>query len=428
MKIVHLVPGAGGTFYCPNCLRDMALVKALRKNGHDVTIVPLYLPILIDADGVVGDVPVFFGGINVYLQQKSGVFRKTPRWLDKVFDSDWMLRQAALREGSTEAAGLGPLTLSMLQGRNGNQKKELERLIEWLRENEKPDIIHISNSLLLGLAHDLKEALGVSIVCSLQDEEMWLDAINPPFDQQCWDAMSKCAEGVDAFVSVSHWYGEEMVKRMHLAPNKMKVVPLGIDLTDRDPAPMDFNPPTIGFLSKMSESLGLGLLTDAFIKLKRHPGLSNLRLRATGGMVGHDIDYVRTLKAKLAENGLDGDAEFVENFDASHRRDFLKSLSVLSVPAVYGESFGMFIAEAMATGVPVVEPAIAAFPEVVNETGGGVLYDPSDPDGLVNALESLLLDPERARALGAAGRKAIFEQFGVERMASDMSALYNALA
>ena len=102
MKIVHIVPGAGGTFYCPNCMRDCALVRELRRQGHDVLMVPMYLPVLIDSNGITGDVPVFFGGINVFLQQKLSLFRKTPRWVDRIFDSPWMLRQAAAREGTTE--------------------------------------------------------------------------------------------------------------------------------------------------------------------------------------------------------------------------------------------------------------------------------------------------------------------------------------
>ena len=259
MKIVHIVPGAGGTFYCPNCLRDCALVRALRQLGHEVTMVPMYLPVLVDADGIAGDVPVFFGGVNVYLQQQFKLFRKTPRWLDKLFDSSWVLRQAAAREGSTEAAGLGPMTLSMLQGAAGNQKKELDRLIHWLTEHEKPDVVHISNSLLLGLAPELKRALNVPVVCTLQDEESWLDHIDEPYDRMCWEAMSAHANDVDGFIAVSHWYAKEMHDRMGIDNDKMRVVPLGIDLDGQEPASLSFDPPVIGYLSRMTESLGLGL-------------------------------------------------------------------------------------------------------------------------------------------------------------------------
>ncbi len=390
-------------------------------------MVPMYLPVLIDTDGITGDVPVFFGGVNVYLQQEFKLFRKTPRWLDKLFDSRWVLRQAANREGSTEASGLGPLTLSMLQGADGHQKKELDRLIDWLKEHEKPDVVHISNSLLLGLAPALKKALGVPVVCTLQDEESWLDDIDEPYGQMCWDAMTEHAGDVDGFIAVSKWYADEMCKRMSIANDKMRVVQLGIDLDERDPVPLSFDPPVLGYLSKMTESLGLGLLTDAFIELKKSPKLQNLKLRATGGQLGADVGFVRGLKAELSKHGIEEDAEFLESFDAAGRSDFLRSLSVLSVPAPLGESFGMFITEALAEGVPVVQPRVAAFPEVVEATGGGVLYDPNEPGALVSALESLLLDPDRARELGRRGHDAVFEKFGIDRMAKDFAAVYEAI-
>lgn len=427
MRIVHIVPGAGGTFYCPNCMRDTALVRALRRQGHEITVMPMYLPILIDAEGMSDHVPVFFGGVNVFLQQQFKFFRKTPRWLDKVFDMPWILRQAAAREGTTEAAGLGPLTLSMLQGTEGNQKKELDRLVNWLVAHEKPDIVHISNSLLLGLAATLKRELNVPLVCTLQDEENWLDDIDDPYGKTCWETMSACASDVDVFIAVSEWYANEMCNRMGLDRHQVRVVPLGIELEDRRPASLSFDPPVLGFLSKMTKSLGLGLLVDAFITLKQNPRLRNLRLRATGGMLGADIAYVAKLKRELANHGMEADADFLEEFDIAHRREFLQSLSVLSVPAPHGESFGMFITEALAAGVPVVQPNAGAFPEVVEATGGGIIYDAAKPEALAVALESILLDAERAREIGRRGRTAVFERFGIDRMAEDIAALYESL-
>jgi glycosyltransferase involved in cell wall biosynthesis len=408
-------------------MRDSALVRTLRTQGHDVTMVPMYLPILTDSEGISGDVPVFFGGINVYLQQHSKIFRSTPRWLDKMLDSPWMLRQAAAREGTVEASGLGPMTLSMMKGMDGNQKKELHRLVDWLVKHDKPDVVHLSNSLLLGLAPELKSTLGVPVLCSLQDEEMWLDAIDEPYNGMCWEAMASHAADVDAFVSVSQWYADEMCMRMSIDPTKMRVVPLGISLEDRDVAPRTFDPPVIGYLSKMTASLGLGVLVDAFITLKKNPRLSNLKLRATGGLLGGDVEFVAGLKQELAKHGIEGDAEFLDGFDAAERRDFIQSLSVLSVPASDGEAFGMFITEALAAGVPVVQPDAGAYPEVVDATGGGVLYNTETPGALAEALESLLLDPDRARELGQQGRTAVFDRFGVERMAEDMAAVYGSL-
>ena len=427
MKIVHVIPGSGGTFYCQNCIRDVALVRAMRKQGHDVMVVPMYLPFGADSTGISEHVPVFFGGINVYLQQHFKLFRKTPHWLDRILDARWFLRQAAKREGTTEAAGLGAMTLSMLQGVKGYQEKEVHRLTEWLREQEKPDAVHLSNSLLLGLAGELKRALNVPVVCTLQDEESWLDHIDPPYNQLCWEAMSASAEAVDAFIVVSNWYAGEMAKRMSLSPEKIRVVPIGIDLDGREAAPRPLDPPVLGYLSKLTPSLGLGLLVDAFMTLKQNPKLTTLKFRATGGALGTDAQYVAELKLKLAKHRLAEDAEFLDSFDAAQRREFLRGLSVLSVPSLQGEAFGMFMLEAMAAGVPVVQPNVGAFPEVIEATGGGVVYDAAKKDALVSTLEALLLDPARAKEMGRQGREAVFAHYGIDRMAVDIVNVYESL-
>lgn len=425
MKVVYIVPGTGGTFYCQNCMRDIELVRALRRMGHDVLMIPVYLPVLIDSGEISKGVPVFFGGINCYLQQKFSFFRWTPRWLDRFFDTSWMLRKAARKEGTTEAAGLGPMTLSMLQGPDGKQKKELERMMAWLVEQEKPDVIHLSNALLLGMARTLKENLKTPLFCSLQDEMPWLDAIDDPYNRLCWEAMTNCARDVDSFVAVSQWYADEMAVRMALTPEKVQVIRLGIKCEDIPKAPMTFEPPVIGYLSKMTDSLGLGKLVEAFIHLKQHPRLKDLRLRATGGQVGSDATYVKWLKQKLAKHGFEHDAEFMEEFDIETRREFIQSLSVMSVPARDGEAFGLFILEANAAGVPVVQPDAGAYPEIVGETGGGLIYDRNDPEALIKSLESLLLDAEGARCLGGNGREAVAEKFSTERMANETIALYS---
>lgn len=427
VRVVYLAPGTGGTYYCQNCMRDAALVRALRAQGHDVIMAPMYLPILVDAENLTGDVPVFFGGINVYLQQKLGLFRKTPRWLDRWLDTPRMLGFAARREGSTEPAHLGPMTLSMLDGPQGHQKKELDRLLDWLVEHEKPDIVHLSNALLVGVASEIKQRLGVPIVCSLQDEENWLDGIDAPYDQRCWDAMSARSKEIDAFIVVSGWYAQEMQARMQLRDAMLRVVPLGIDLDERDPAELPADPPVLGYLSKMTEALGLGALVDAFITLKQDPQLKHLKLRATGGQHGPDREFIGKLRHKLDAHGYLGDVAFLEGFDLAERRNFLRGLTVLSVPAPRGEAFGMYIIEALAEGVPVVQPRVGGYPEVIAQTGGGILFDQADPEAYVAALASLLKDPVRARTLGLEGRDKVRRDFGVKNMAEGVANVYQSL-
>jgi len=422
MKVVHIVPGSGGTFYCQNCMRDGALVQALRQAGSDAVMVPMYLPMFTDGDPVQDDTPVFFGGINVWLQQQVPFFRKTPRWLDRLFDSKWMLGRAAKMEGTTSAAGLGAMTLSMLEGARGNQRKEVERLVQWLEEHEKPDVVHISNALLIGLAAEIKAVLDVPVVCSLQDEDGWLDDINPPYNKKCWDAIRARTQDVDRFVAVSRWYADRMIERLQIPRDRIDVVHIGIDLEGYRPASLDFDPPVLGYLSRMNEALGLERLVDAFIELKKFQGLENLKLRATGGLVGDDRKCVSTLRKKLAELGLENDAEFIEDFTRENRLTFLQSLSVMCVPVEQGEAFGTYIVEAMAAGVPVVQPNAGAFPELIEATGGGVIYE-----DLTTTLRELLSDPDRARELGRKGRKSVQERFGVETMAQNTLAIYKSI-
>lgn len=424
MRICHLVPGSGGTFYCQNCLRDYALVRALRHEGHDVVMLPLYLPPFRDDIDTDSKTPVFFGGINVYLQQHFAIFRRTPRWVDRMFDTPWMLKIAAARESSTNAASLGPMTLSMLEGRGGRQRKEVDRLVAWLQGHEKPDVIHISNALLLGLAPEIKRALDVPIVCTLQDEEPWVDAMPAPHKQLCWEAISGHAAHVDTFIATSAWYADRMSARMNTARERISVVYLGVETDQFVPMDLRFDPPTIGFLSRLSEAQGFGILVDAFIELKQEPALKDLRLRATGGYTTADRHFIETVRAKLGRYGFEDSVDLLSEFQQADRREFLHTVSAVCIPVPHGEAFGIQLIEAMASGVPVVQPRVGAYPEIIEATGGGILYDPEKSGAMVDALRSLLQDPEHARALGKRGRTAVLERFGIDREARDILNVY----
>jgi glycosyltransferase involved in cell wall biosynthesis len=424
MRICHLVPGSGGTFYCQNCLRDYALVRALRREGHDVVMLPLYLPPFRDDIDTDSKAPVFFGGINVYLQQHFAIFRRTPRWVDRMFDTPWMLKIAAARESSTNAASLGPMTLSMLEGHGGRQRKEVDRLVAWLQGHEKPDVIHISNALLLGLAPEIKRALDVPIVCTLQDEEPWVDAMPAPHKQLCWKAISGHAAHVDTFIATSAWYADRMSARMNTARERISVVYLGVETDEFVPMDLRFDPPTIGFLSRLSEAQGFGILVDAFIELKQEPALKDLRLRATGGYTTADRPFIETVRAELGRYGFEDSVDLLSDFQKADRREFLHTVSAVCIPVPHGEAFGIQLIEAMASGVPVVQPRVGAYPEIIEATGGGILYDPEKSDAMVDALRSLLQDPEHARALGKRGRAAVLKRFDIDREARDILNVY----
>ena len=428
LKIVHIVPGSGDTFYCENCLRDCALVKELRRAGLDVSIVPMYLPLFQDNPDLVSDAPVFFGGINVYLQQKFGLFRRTPRWLDSLLDARWLLRLLAHKAGSTRADALGDMTLSMLSGEQGHQVKEVQRLVQWLRDSEKPDIVHISNALLIGLAEPIKQALNIPVLCTLQDEDVWIDAMGPQHSELCWDAIKTKTAFVDRFIIVSEYYAEVMRQRLAIADDKISVVPLGIDIAGFKRSSLPMDPPVIGYLARMSKPLGLGILAEAFIKLKEIPDLANLQLKISGGYTADDQPFIEEIKSKLATAGVLGDCHFEPEFNRDRRIDFFASVTLLSVPVLAGGAFGSFVTEAMAAGVPVVQPEIGSFPEIIEASGGGVLYKPNTPSRLDETVANLLNDRPRLEALAEAAAASAEELYSIRIMGARLNQIYSACA
>jgi len=113
MKIIHIIPGSGGNFYCGNCLRDSKYFDALRKLQHDVVKIPMYLPLFADEHDL-NDVPVFYGAVSIYLKQLFPFFKKAPVWFDNILNSKPMLKFAARRAGSTNAKGLEEMTISKI--------------------------------------------------------------------------------------------------------------------------------------------------------------------------------------------------------------------------------------------------------------------------------------------------------------------------
>lgn len=429
MKIIQISPGSGDNFYCENCLRDAALVRAMRAEGHDVLMVPLYLPLTADEEGPISNAPIFFGGVNVYLQQKLSLFRKTPRWIDKLFDSERLLEWAGRKAGMTNARDLGETTISMLEGEHGRQVKELDRLVDWLREAEdRTDVVCLSNILLGGLVGRLKERLNVSVVCLLQDEDDFLDGLTSPYAERAWDIVRQCARQVDAFVAVSQYYGDAMTQRLGVAPDRMHVVPMGIDVDTYPARQEEPRVPTIGFLSRMCAGRGLDTLVEAFIALKKNAELKDAKLRVSGGRSAADEPFIKKMQEKLARAGVLDDAEFLGEFDRDAKLRFLQGLTVLSVPEKHPVAYGLYVLESLAMGVPVVEPAIGCFPETIEKTGGGVLYEPNTVEALVEAIEPLLLDPEAARQLGDEGREGVRKAFHIEESARKMTRFYGEVA
>ena len=423
MKIVNIVPGFGGSFYCGNCLRDSSYVKSLKDAGHDAVTLPIYLPLTLNGEQQ-SDVPVFYGAVNIYLKQKIPFLRKMPNWMENFFNAPFLLKYAAKKAGSTRAHGLEEMTISMLKGHEGFQSEELMQLIDFLKHHEKPDVVHLSNALLMGLARKIKDELGIPVVCSLQDEDVWIDAMDDSYQEKLWSLFSEKVKDVDAFVAVSHFYGAVMKKRMNIPAEKLNVIHVGIDPEVFEMSAPAFNPPVIGFMSRMNEENGFEVLVDAFIKLKSKAAFKDIKLRCSGGQTGDDKKFIQRQVNKLRKLNFMNDVEFVEEYREKYLNHFFQPLSLLSVPVLKGEAFGLYQIESLACGVPLVQPALGAFPEIIEATKGGVTYSPNNAETLARKLADVLSDRESIISMSKQGRENVEKYFNSRLLIKKMMEVY----
>lgn len=423
MRIVELIPGTG-TFLCGSCLRDTTLARALRRRDHDVDVVPLYLPLAQETPDADGRGHVRMGGINVFLRHSSSLFRHVPRAWTGWLDANPLLRFGARRGEMTDPHDLGPITVSMLEGSDGKIEAEVTALATALASGPRPDVVILSNALLIGTARALRERLEVPVVCTLQGEAPFLDALPEPHRARAWERLREHAADVTRFVAVSHDYGTTMRKRLGLGTDRVRVAWNGIDVDDLSPADAPPAAPTIGYLARLCPEKGLDTLIEAFLRIDAP---ADLRLRVAGVELAADRPFVRECRRRVEEAGRADRVEFLPNVSREQKVALLRSLSVLSVPATYGESFGLYLLEAWACGVPVVQPRHGAFPELLDDTGGGRLCAPDDPEDLAAALSSLLGDETARVSHGAAGRAAVVDRFTSDAMAARVEDALDAL-
>lgn len=418
MKIVHIIPGSGGSFYCGNCLRDSKIIQSIRKLNSDAIVLPMYLPLF--SNGKNQEVPVFYGAISIYLKQLYPIFRRFPKCFDRLLDSKPMLKLAARMANSTRATGLEEMTVSMLMGEDGNQHKELERMIDWIENHYNADVIHISNALLLGLAKRIKQRLNIPIVCSLQDEDVWVDVMSDKYRENVWQLIRTKSEDVSLFLSVSNYYTEFMKEKLQISNNKIKTIYPGVDPNDYHYINSSDKPRNIGFLSRLCKENGLDILIDVFIKLKSNKENELTKLLLSGGYTADDKKFIHEQKQKIKKAELEDFVIWIDNFDSEERNSFFSQISVLSVPVRNGEAFGIYLIEAMASGIPIVQPDLGAFPEIINLSKGGLIYDENNSDSLSQALSNILNDIDLLSNLSKKARNASEKHFNIDDSAQKM--------
>jgi glycosyltransferase involved in cell wall biosynthesis len=426
MKIVYLITGSGGSFYCGNCYRDMIYLRAIRNvPGITASAIPLYLP-PDDTNEEKGlDRNVFFGAISMYLREKVPFLRNMPVILDKFLDSRPMLKMAARRSGTTNTEGLEDMTLSMIKGEKAFPEKELMRLARYLSETGKPDIIHLSNALIIGLARQLKKYLDVKIVCSLLNEDDWIDEMAEPYRSNAWKLIAEEAHNVDAFITPSNYYKDLFISKTGYTGSNIQIIPLAIDTRNLNMLPKKNNYPAIGFFSRINSQNGFDKLVDAFIDLKTGNRLPGLTLHVSGGFTGSDKSFISEQIRKIKEHGLKSYVRIYPEFQGNSKEEFFSNIDIMTVPVRKHDGYGLYILEANASGVPVVEPETGAFPEIIEKTGGGITYSPDDVKALSEALVNLLEDNSMRATLGINGRENVLKELSLSRMSEGLSVVYD---
>ncbi len=417
-RVTYITAGAGG-MYCGSCIRDNALVGELQKMGWDVTLLPLYTPIRTDDEDHSVDL-VLFGGINVYLQQKYALFRHLPSFFDRWLDNPKLIRRVASGALSVDASQLGAMTLSMVKGEDGFQMREVKKLVRWLKEVSKPEVICLTNLLVGGSIPVLKRELQIPIYVTLQGDDVFIDELVEPWRSKVLETMRSLGQQVDGFITFSEYYRDKMVDLLAVDRGKFLITPLGIETTEFDEVHESRKArgrgKTIGYFARLCPEKGLDMIVSAFLELASTD--LDYRLVVGGWLAAKDEAYFTAQKALVAEAGLADRFEYICSPDRAAKFEFFKRIDVFCVPARFVEPKGLYLLEAMASGVPVVAPDSGAFPELIGASGGGELFSAGSIKSLVAKLESF--DP----ASGEAGRNWVVKNGNQRVMAEATSKIF----
>lgn len=395
--------------FCGSCMNDNAVAKELLAMGHDCVLMPVYTPIRTDVEDVsVGK--VFLGGINVFLAQKLKFFRNAPGWVESLLNQPWLIRQLTRNAGRTSPEFLGELTVSMLEGVGGNQQREFEDLLQWLKTDVRPDAIILTNMLIGGAIPELQRNADVWV--TLQGDDIFLDSLPARHRTVVVAKMRELVPSVHGFICHSTDYAQRMSELLGIPAKKLFVVPLGVETADflealKLPPERDVRGADreihLGYLARMAPEKGLHQLIDAFIALRKTGRWDRLKLRLAGWVGPQHVKYWKEQQAKLRSAGLEKQCTMVGTVNRQQKLEFLRSIDMFCVPTTYADPKGIFLLEAVASGLPYVMPNHGAFPELHRrisphlEPSKGVLYAHDDPNDLTEKLDQALrLLPERS--------------------------------
>ena len=414
--VAYLTAGGAGMF-CGSCMRDNTLVAALAELDCEPLLIPLYTPVRTDEANVsVGR--VFFGGVNVYLQQRLGFFRWLPRFFDGWLSSPWLLNRVAGRSIDVEADALGDLTLSMLRGEHGLQRKEIARLVDWLKTEVHPDLVVLSNALIAGCVPTMKRELDVPVLAVLQGDDIFWDGLPESHREACLAEIRDLCKRIDGFITFSDYYANFMAARLDVPRSKFHLTPLGMTQPPGDSATEEVRPPRVGYFARIAAAKGFDRAGDAWVTLRKRPNAPAAEFWAGGYLGKSDRQFFNREVDRINAAGLARDFHYVGSPEEREEKfAFLRKLDVFSVPTAYREPKGIYVLEALSCGVPVVQPDHGAFSEMIPASGGGLLVPPNDPEALAVAWEKLLGDPALRMRLGETGRRWVAETMNPRRTA-----------
>jgi glycosyltransferase involved in cell wall biosynthesis len=307
----------------------------------------------------------------------------------------------------------------------------VEKLAGWLAADVRPDVVHLSNALLIGLARRIREATGARIVCSLSGEDIFIDAIPEPHRSEIWGLLRDRAADVDAFVALNHFFAGFMAERLALPLNRIEVILHGVDPAGFPTAPPDLAARrrsrggrlVVGMLARGCREKGLDQLIRALPLLASR----DVEIVAAGAMVDAERDYVTSCFALARDLGVADRFHWLGQVDRPGKLAFLGSIDLFAMPTVHPEAKGLPVIEAMAAGLPVVAPRHGTFPELLDGEQAGVLHAAGDPADLARVIAAVFADEDLATRLARHGRTLVERRHTADRMAAAHDTLYRSL-
>lgn len=421
---VAIVTAGGAGMFCGSCLHDNAWARGLKEAGVEVTLLPMYTPIRVDDENLTST-RVFYGGINLYLDVHVPGWRYLPTWMTQWFDRPEVIQWATKFGVSNDAAELGQMTVATLQGPKGPQAREADELVKFLTRNLKPDVIIFSNVLLASAIEPLKAAFSGPVLCSLQGDDIFLEGLREPWKRQVFDLLRPIVAAMDGFLFHSRFYAEFMGQYLGVPAEKRHELPLAIDCRGHHGQPRPRSTPfTIGYFARLAPEKGLRELVQAAVLLNRKR--QDFRIIA-GGYAPPQFRPYQNQVLQLAEP-LGTRYEYAGSPDTLEEKTALfQRFDLLSVPSPYREPKGLYMLEAWANGIPVVQPAHGHFPEMVEELGGGICVTPGDPQALADGLERLLDDEPLRMTLAEQGWRGVRERHDLPALARQTQAFLGQL-